>query len=76
MTRTPTLPKGWSVELLGLINAVRFTGPIAAELLWTDSKWYLTNGTTMVELHSLGYASTQIEARRIGSEFINKMEED
>lgn len=73
---SPTLPKGWSVEMLGLANAVSFTGPNGTGLLWTDDRWYLTHGASLVPARSVPFARTQTEARRIGSEFINKMEED
>lgn len=73
----PTLAGRWQVEPIGLINAVEFTHPDRPYgLLWTDGRWAVTyNGHARFDAPGLLPASTREEARRIGTEFINKAEE-
>lgn len=68
MSTKTKLPKGWRVEMLGLINAVQFVHADRS-LLWCDGQWTLTmRGVTRPV--SLGYASTQKDARAVGEAFI------
>jgi hypothetical protein len=73
----PRLPAGWRVEEIGAINAVEFTHRDRAyTLLWTDGRWAVThNGHARFDPPGLPPASTQDEARRIGTRFIQEVED-
>lgn len=66
------LPPGWRVELLGLINAVQFTGP-GKKLLWSDGQWTIEQAGMVIPAPGVGSASTQAEARAAGAAFLNEV---
>jgi hypothetical protein len=69
-TRTaPKLSQGWRVEMLGMINGVEFTGPNSG-LTWCDGRWHMTARGLSTPAPGVPKASTQAEARKIGSAFI------
>lgn len=73
---TNKLPKGWSVENLGFINAVKFTSPGNAGLLWTDGEWFITCDNVSMPARGIEMATSQKEARVVGIAFINSLGED
>lgn len=75
---TPKAPAGWSVELLGMIEAVQFTNG-DRRLLWSDGRWYresrLSTGWTVAPAPGVPSADTMRDARRVGCEFLHEFEE-
>lgn len=66
------LPEGWRVEMLGLINAVQFEHKDGSrKLLWCDGEWSLLTGTLSIPARHIPAASTQAEARQIGTHSLN-----
>lgn len=72
----PKLPQGWSVELLGLIKAVEFSHPERPKLLWCDGEWSAVHGKLAVPAPGVPKARTMAEARKAGTEFIIRAEEE
>lgn len=75
------LHNAWSVETLGLIEAVRFTRSGSAyELVWVDGEWRLcsngTNGRVSVLARGVPTARNMKEARRVGTDWCNRVEEE
>lgn len=69
------LPAGWSVELLGMIEAVKFTHRDGYGLLWCDGRWqsHASNGRAM-PAPAVPAAQTMTEARRVGAAWIREMD--
>lgn len=64
------LPTGWSVEMLGLAAAVKFTAPSGMVILWCDGRWTMGSGTAHMPARGIPYAATMKEARTIGTAWI------
>lgn len=78
---TRALPAGWSVEMLGLISAVRFTRKDAPyELVWCDNEWRMCsngpNGRVSVLARGVPEARSMKEARRVGEAWIREIESE
>lgn len=70
-----TLPKGWRVENLGLISAVKFSHSTnRTTLMWCDGSWTMGSGNTTRATEALHPAGTMKEARSIGTAWITKVE--
>lgn len=77
--KTATTPKGWSVELLGLIGAVVFENG-HRRLMWSDGRWsietYTQDGRWLsAPAPGVPSAETMKDARRVGCEFLREFEE-
>lgn len=70
--RVPTLPSIWTVELIGLVSTVKFSGPNGLTLQWSDGDWYFGSGQLMRTTHAIEHCTTMAQARKVGSEFINR----
>jgi hypothetical protein len=66
------LPQGWSVEMLGLIESVKFTrsGQGRVSLLWSDGVWMMGMGQAHVSAPGVPSARTMDEARRVGTAWL------
>ena len=78
MTARTQPPAGWSVELLGLIAAVRFDNG-DRQLLWCDGRWSIERrdqrGRAMsVPALSVPRATSMDEARRVGCAWLHEIE--
>jgi hypothetical protein len=73
MSAVAKLPQGWSVELLGIINGVKFENTGGSGLLWCDGQWTITAGQHSRRAIGLADARTQADARRIGTAFIRNL---
>jgi hypothetical protein len=66
------LPQGWRVEMLGLINAVQFEHVDGyRKLLWCDGEWTMLSGTHSYPARHMPAASTQAQARTVGTHALN-----
>lgn len=70
------LPTGWAVEMLGSINAVKFISPGNMGLLWTDGEWFMTCNDVSMPARGIEIATTQKQARAIGTAFVNSLGEE
>lgn len=71
----PKLPSGWTVELLGLIEAVEFSHPGRTfKLLWCDEQWSVVHGSKAMPASGVPKAKTMDEARKRGTEWIIRAE--
>ena len=75
MSAVRSLPKGWTVEALGLIEAVQFRNG-NMELCWCDGQWTVGSARMQVPARCIPEARTMKEARTIGTKFINDTEGD
>ncbi len=73
MTTSAKIPRGWRVELLGLINAVKFDNGTRS-LLWCDGRWTLTQNSVTMECRAIPYAADVKKARQVGAAFIAMIE--
>jgi hypothetical protein len=64
------LPKGWRVEMLGIIAAVRFTSPAGSDLTWSDGAWTIGRGSVAMSARGVPAARTMAEARRVGTAWL------
>ncbi len=72
MGQTETLPKGWRVELLGIINGVQFEHTDGfRKLLWCDGEWSMISGRFSVPARHMPRAKNQTEARKVGTHALN-----
>lgn len=67
-------PKPWVIELLGLAEAVTFTHPDGRSLIWTPEGWMVGRGRTARPAPGVPAAATMTEARRVGCEWLHKIE--
>jgi hypothetical protein len=65
------LPPGWSVELLGIANAVTFSHDSGQGLLWCDGRWSMTSASGWkVPAPGVPVAHSVKEARKAGTAFL------
>lgn len=69
------LHPAWRIELLGIIEAVKFQRiGSPAQLLWCDGEWRYGNDRMMAPARGVPAARTMTEARRVGTAWINEVE--
>lgn len=70
------LPRPWRVELIGLANAVEFSHPDGRRLVWTDGTWWSEYRRGRHIARGIPAADDMKAARRVGTEWLARMEQD